>query len=219
MCGLYTKIIFPRFLELSVGGNTFAKERIETLQSVHGEVLEVGFGTGLNLSHYPAGVTRLVALDPEEMLPAKVSQRVAAASFPVDRVQQAGEDLPFADGQFDCVVTTLTLCTIADPVSALSEIWRVLRTGGTYVFLEHGRSTDPKVARLQDRLNPMWLRSGIGCGCNINRPIDLLLTKAGFRIGTLNRYVLGWPRIMMEMYRGLATPDRRAPIGASNVIT
>lgn len=205
---LYAKNIFPRLLELSVGGKTFVKARTQTLKSVRGKVLEVGFGTGLNLPHYPAGVTHLVALDPEEMLPAKVSKRIAAASFPVEWVRQLGEHLSFADGQFDCVVTTLTLCTIADPVSALSEMRRVLRTGGTYVFLEHGRSTDPKVARLQDRLNPLWLRSGIGCACNINRPIDLLLAKAGFRIGILDRYVLGWPRIMMEMYRGLATPDR-----------
>jgi len=97
-----------------------AKERATALKSAHGEVLEVGFGTGLNLPHYPRSVTRLVALDPEEMLPAKVAKRIAAASFPVERVQQVGEHLPFAAGQFDCVVTTLTLCTIADPVSAPS---------------------------------------------------------------------------------------------------
>jgi SAM-dependent methyltransferase len=209
MRGLYTKNIFPRLLELSVGGKGFAKERIETLKPVHGEVLEVGFGTGLNLPHYPAGVKRLIALDRMEMLPTKVSRRIAAARFSVERVRQIGEQLPFADRQFDCVVTTLTLCTIVDPVSALSEMRRVLRTGGSYVFLEHGRSTDPKVARLQDRLNPLWLRSGIGCGCNINRPIDLLLAKAGFRLEILNRHVCGWPRIIMEMYRGVATPDER----------
>ena len=90
-------------------------------------MLEVGFGTGRNLPHYPRSVARLVALDPEEMLPPKVSQRIAAASFPVERVQQAGEHLPFPAGRFDCVVTTLTLCTIADPASALIEIRRVLR--------------------------------------------------------------------------------------------
>ena len=209
MRDFYTKNIFPRLLEVSVGGKGFAQERIDALKLVHGEVLEVGFGTGLNLPHYPAGVKRLIALDPVEMLPAKVSRRIAAARFPVERVPQIGEQLPFADRQFDCVVTTLTLCTIVDPVSALSEMRRVLRVDGSYVFLEHGRSTDPKVARLQDRLNPLWLRSGIGCGCNINRPIDLLLVKAGFRLEILDRHVRGWPRIMMEMYRGMATPDQR----------
>jgi SAM-dependent methyltransferase len=205
MRNLYAKIIFPWLLELSVGGKRFAGERTKALKSVHGEVLEVGFGTGLNLPHYPPSVTRLVALDPDEMLPSKVSRRIAAASFPVERVQQAGEHLPFPAGRFNCVVTTLTLCTIADPASALTEIRRVLRAGGTYVFLEHGRSADPRVARLQDRLNPLWRLSGIGRGCNINCPIDSLIAQAGFRIVSLERYVLGRPRIMTEMYRGLAT--------------
>ena len=207
MRGLYAKVIFPRLLELSVGGERFARERAKALKCVHGEVLELGFGTGLNLPHYPAGgITRLVALDPEEMLPPKVSQRIAAASFPVERVQQVGEHLPFAAGSFDYVVTTLTLCTVADPASALSEIRRVLRADGTYVFFEHGRSAEPSAAKLQDRLNPLWRLSGIGRGCNINRPIDSLIAQAGLRIVSLERYVLGRPRIMTEMYRGLATP-------------
>jgi ubiquinone/menaquinone biosynthesis C-methylase UbiE len=165
----------------------------------------VGFGTGLNLPRYPRSVARLVALDPEEMLPAKVSQRISAASFPVERVQQVGEHLPFPAGQFDCVVTTLTLCTIADPASALSEIRRVLRVGGIYIFLEHGRSADARVARLQDRVNPLWRRCGIGRGCNINRSIDALIAQAGLRITSLERHTMGRPRIMKEMYRGLAT--------------
>lgn len=206
MRGLYAKVIFPRLLELSVGGERFAGERAKALKSVHGEVLEVGFGTGLNLPHYPTGITRLVALDPEEMLPPKVSERIAAVSFPVERAQQVGERLPFSASSFDCVVTTLTLCTVADPLSALSEIHRVLRPFGTYVFLEHGRSAEPRIARLQDRLNPLWRRSGIGRGCNINRQIDSLIAQAGLRIMSLERYVLGRPRIMTEMYRGFATP-------------
>jgi hypothetical protein len=77
---------------------------------------------------------------------------------------------------------------------------------GTYVFLEHGRSAEPRVARLQDRLNPHWRRSGIGRGCNINRQIDSLIAQAGLQIVSLERYVLGRPRIMTEMYRRLATP-------------
>jgi ubiquinone/menaquinone biosynthesis C-methylase UbiE len=182
MRGFYARVIFPWVMELSVGGAAFAKERANALKSAHGEVLEVGFGTGLNLPHYPRGVARLVALDPEEMPPAKVAQRILAAGFPVERVQQAGEHLPFAAGQFDCVVTTLTLCTIADPVSALSEIRRVLRVGGIYIFLEHGRSIDAQVARFQDRVNPLGRRSGIGRGCNINRPIDSLIAQADLRI-------------------------------------
>jgi ubiquinone/menaquinone biosynthesis C-methylase UbiE len=121
MCDLYARIICPRLLELSVGGKALTKERTKALKSVHGEVLEVGLGTGLNLPYYPSSVTRLIALDPELMLPAKVSERIATASFPVERVQQVGEHLPFATGQFDCVVTTLALCTIADPYARCSK--------------------------------------------------------------------------------------------------
>jgi ubiquinone/menaquinone biosynthesis C-methylase UbiE len=205
MRGFYARVIFPRVLELSIGGAAFAKERANALKSAYGEVLEVGFGTGLNLPHYPRSVARLVALDPEEMLTAKVAQRIAAASYPVERVQRTGEHLPFAAGQFDCVVTTLTLCTIADPVAALSEIRRVLRVGGIYIFSEHGRSADPRVARLQDYVNPLWRRCGIGRGCNINRPIDSLIAQGGLRITSLERHTLGRPRIMKEMYQGLAT--------------
>jgi SAM-dependent methyltransferase len=203
--GFYARVIFPWVLELSIGGAAFAKERANALKSAHGEVLEVGFGTGLNLPHYPRGVARLVALDPEEMLPAKVAQRISAAGFPVERVQQAGEHLPFAAGQFDWVATTLTLCTIADPASALSEIRRVLQVGGIYIFLEHGRSIDARVARLHYRVNPLWQRSGIGRGCNINRPIDSLIAQADLRITSLERHTMGRPRIMKERYRGLAT--------------
>jgi hypothetical protein len=153
-------------------------------------VLEVGFGTVLNLPHYPAGVKRLIALDRVEMLPTKVSWRIAAASIPAERGRQIGEQLPFADRQFDC----------GDNIDALhhrgSRI-RVVRneagspTGGDVRVPGAWRSTEPKVSRVQDRLNPLWLRSGIGCGCNINRPIDLLLAQAGFCVEILDRYVRG----------------------------
>ena len=206
MSSLYQRVFFPRLLESSIGGEAAGKERAQALKSVHGEVLEIGFGTGLNLPYYPGGVTRLVALDPEDMLPEKVSQRIAAANFPVERVRQTGEHLPFDAARFDCVVTTWTMCTIPDAPSALREMRRVLRSGGSYVFYEHGRSADPRMARLQDWVNPLWTFSRIGCGCNINRPIDALIAGAGFRIVSLDRYALGRPRIMQEMYRGIATP-------------
>jgi ubiquinone/menaquinone biosynthesis C-methylase UbiE len=205
MTGLYRKFLFPRLLESSIGGADAAKERAKALEPAHGEVLEVGFGTGLNLPHYPRGVTRLVAVDPEEMLAQKVSERVAAAGFPVEVIRQGAERLPFETGRFDCVVTTWTLCSIGDPACALREMRRVLKPGGSYVFYEHGRSADPRVARLQDWVNPLWKLTGIGCGCSINRPIDSLIYQAGFRIVSLERYALGRPRIMQEMYRGVAT--------------
>src|SRR5260370_31392762 len=140
MRSLYGRFVFHWLLESSIGGDEAAKERAKALEFVHGEVLEVGFGTGLNLPHYPASVRRLVALDPEEMLPQKVSQRIAAAGFPVERVRQSGERLPFHAGHFDCGVTTWPPCTIADPASALSEIPRVLKTARSSIVLSQGHT-------------------------------------------------------------------------------
>jgi len=115
------------------------------------------------------------------------------------------ERLPFPDARFDCVVSTWTLCSIPDALAALREVRRVLEPGGLFVFLEHGRSDDPRVARWQERFNP--IQRVIGVGCNLNRPIDTLVRDAGFAITRLDRYVIeGEPRLMAEMYRGTASP-------------
>jgi len=201
--GFYAKHVFPRVMDWMLRGPQHQAERETVLRSIRGDVLEVGFGTGLNLRHYPPGVTRLTAVDVATMLPLRVARRIARASFPVTRTELRGERLPFPDAQFDCVVTTLTLCSIQDPVPALREMRRVLKPDGTYVFLEHGRSDDARVARRQDFFNPLQRR--LACGCNINRRIDALVREAGLEIRSLERYVLeGAPRMMAEMYRGAA---------------
>ncbi len=125
--------------------------------------------------------------------------------MPVERVERGAETLPFENQRFDCAVSTWTLCTIPDPVAAVREIARVLKTEGQFLFLEHGRSDDTKVARRQDRFNPVQRK--IGCGCNMNRPIDALIRQGGMEVESLARYVMdGAPRILGEMYRGTARP-------------
>jgi ubiquinone/menaquinone biosynthesis C-methylase UbiE len=180
--------------------------RAPTLAAAHGEVLEIGFGTGLNLPHYPAGVTKLVTADPMSALPERVRERIASARFPVEvHHLPADRTLPFDAGRFDCVTMTWTLCTIAEPVAAVREMRRVLKPGGSLLFVEHGRSDDPKVARWQDRWNP--IQNWIGCGCNVNRKIDALVEQGGFRVASLERFLAeGAPRMFGEMYRGAATP-------------
>src|SRR5947209_15630272 len=129
--GLYAKHIFPRVLDWSLGGNEISRLRTAALESVSGEVLEVGFGTGLNLAHYPPTVTRLTAIDQEDQLPDRVASRIAAAHFPIDRkTLDASRRLPFGDASFDAVVTTWTLCSIEQAVAALREVHRVLRDNG-----------------------------------------------------------------------------------------
>jgi len=203
--GFYADHVFPCLMELCLGTRKFQEQREQALASAHGNVLEIGFGTGLNLPHYPKTVTWLTAVDPATILRKTVAQRSAELSFPVELLHLSAEKLPFEEGRFDCAVSTLTLCTIPEAIAALREVRRVLKPGGTFVFLEHGRSDDEKVAKWQDWLNP--IQRIIACGGNLNRPIDVLIRQAGLRLGLLDRFRMpGIPRIAGEMYRGIATP-------------
>jgi len=203
--GFYADHVFPHLMDWTLGTRRFQERREQALASAQGHVLEIGFGTGLNLPHYPHKVTSLTALDPATLLPRKVARRISQRSLPVELVRLSAETLPFEDGRFDCAVSTWTLCTIPDPVAALREVRRVLKPGGTYVFLEHGRSDDARVAKWQDFFNPV--QRVIACGCNLNRPIDALISQGGLKIDRLDRFLLpGVPRIVGEMYRGVAIP-------------
>ena len=202
--GIYANYVFPRMLDWALGSPEANEQRQRTLASAKGDVLEIGFGTGLNVRYYPEAVTKLTALDSENFRPELVQQRIAKARMPIEQVQlDAGGKLPFADASFDTVVTTWTLCSIANVDGALLEMKRVLKPGGEFLFCEHGRSDDAKTATWQDRLNP--LQKVVGCGCNMNRAMDRLITKAGFAITTLDRFLMpNAPRILSEMYRGVA---------------
>jgi ubiquinone/menaquinone biosynthesis C-methylase UbiE len=198
----YERRVFPHVLELAM--RALGELRAPTLAEARGEVLEIGFGTGLNLAHYPAGVAKLVTADPMEALPERVRERIARAPFPVEiHHLPADRTLPFDTGRFDTVTMTWTLCTIAEPVAALREMRRVVKPGGKLLFIEHGRSDDAKVARWQDRWNPV--QNVIACGCNVNRKIDALVEQGGFRMASLERFLAeGAPRMFGEMYRGTA---------------
>lgn len=204
--GLYSRYIFPRLLDWTLGQPTMDKYRRGALEPACGVTLEIGFGTGLNLPHYPSAVTDLTVMDSENMLEGLVARRIAECSIPVTKMQlDAQGRLPFRDHSFDSVITTLTLCSIADTAPALAEIHRVLKPTGKYIFFEHGRSDDLQVARRQDRSNP--LQKMIGAGCNMNRRIDALIAAGGFEITTLDRFLLPkTPRLLAEMYRGIAVP-------------
>jgi ubiquinone/menaquinone biosynthesis C-methylase UbiE len=201
--GLYRDHLLPRILDLAM--RRLGGLRAPALASASGDVLEVGFGTGLNLPHYPPSVRSVTGLDPMRALGKRVERRAAAAAFPVRRVARPAEDgLPFDDASFDCVVTTWTLCSIPEPGRALREMRRVLRPGGRYLFLEHGRSEDAAVARWQRRLNPV---QRLVAGCRLDLPVADVVAASGFALLGLKRFVPpGYPRLAAEMFRGEAAP-------------
>lgn len=205
--GLYADQVFPRLMDWIMRAPRFRDLRKVVLAPARGHVLEIGFGTGLNLPHYPKSVTWLTAVDPANFPNKLVERQTTAGSIPVKLVRHSAETLPFESGQFDWAVSTWTLCTIRDPVTALREVRRVLKPGGQFIFLEHGRSDDQKILKWQNRLNP--LQRVVACGCNLNRPIDALVRQAGLTITQLERFQMdGVPRIAGAMYRGIATPLR-----------
>ena len=211
---MYATYIFPRLMDWVLRGERFQTERRLLLTPVHGVVLEIGFGTGLNLPHYPTTVTALHTAAPPPPSPPRAAVPVAQASFPVHIQHVSAERLPYDDASFDYAVSTFTLCTIPDPARALRDIRRVLKPDGHFLFLEHGRSDDPLIARWQDRLNP--LQHGLACGCNLNRRIDRLVLDAGLRLEQLDRYCLpGVPRVGGEMYRGTARVNGQSSLHSS----
>jgi ubiquinone/menaquinone biosynthesis C-methylase UbiE len=202
--GLYASQVFPRLMDWVMAGKEFHRLRMELLAQVHGGVLELGIGTGLNLLHYPKMVSQLDAVDPADLLPKIVTERSASQSFPIRIQHVTAESLPYDDRSFDFAVSTWTLCTIPDPVKALREVRRVLKPDGMFLFLDHGRSENEKVAIWQDRLNP--IQNIIGYGCNLNRQIDHLIIQAGLKIMTLDRFHMqSVPRLGGTMYKGKAT--------------
>ncbi len=160
-----------------------AEMRSALLSRAHGEVVEIGAGTGVNLEHYGTGPQRLVLTEPEEPMVRRLRRHAEAKGVGAEVVQAPAEALPFPDDSFDTAVATLALCTVDDPHRAIGELRRVLRPGGQLLFLEHVRSDDPKLARWQDRAIPLWRRFAHGCYCN--RPTADSIRHAGFEIEEL----------------------------------
>lgn len=200
---IYDKWILPRLTDFAMRNKEATRYRSQLVPRARGAVLEIGVGSGLNLPFYGTRVARLVALDPSEELLRMARKKAGAASVPIEFLAHTGEEIPLDDGTFDTVVTTWTLCTIPDAGKALSEMKRVLKPGGTLLFVEHGLAPDRRVRAWQERLNPLWRRfSG---GCNLNRKMDSLIQASGFRIVALDMAYARGPRPMSYIYSGSAT--------------
>jgi ubiquinone/menaquinone biosynthesis C-methylase UbiE len=201
--GFYVDHVLPRITDVALRGNEFTEARARVCAGLDGEVLEVGFGSGRNVPHYPADVRRVRAVDPATVGRKLAAGRVAASTVPVEYVGLDGEHLPIDDESVDHVLTTWTLCTIPDVERALDEMRRVLRPGGSLHFVEHGCAPDPTTARWQDRLTPIQRR--VFGGCHLNRPIDALVRGAGLRLATLDNYFVRGPKPFGYLFEGIAT--------------
>lgn len=200
--GFYEDRVLPRFVDVALGGRAFADLRARVASGLKGEVLEVGFGSGRNVPHYPSAVSRVRAVDPATYGRTLAAKRVAASPVPVEYVGLDGEELPLPDASVDHVLSTWTLCTIPGVDAALGEIRRVLRPGGALHFIEHGRAPEPKVARVQDRLTPIQRR--LFGGCHLNRRIDELVTAGGLEIERIENFFMRGPKAFGYMFEGVA---------------
>jgi SAM-dependent methyltransferase len=179
--GIYSERIFPWLLDRSLSHPRIEARRAALVGQARGEVLEIGFGSGATLPFYDAAkVTRLTVVEPSEGMNRRAAGRLSASPVPVTSVPGAGERLPFADASFDTVVTCLTLCSVADPPAVLAEIRRVLKPGGSFLFLEHVLSDDAGRRRWQQRLTP--LQKVVGVGCHLDRDTATAVRAAGFTL-------------------------------------
>lgn len=201
--GIYSRIIFPRIYDCFMDRPLLTPYRRQQLAEVQGSVLEIGVGTGLNLPHYPSTLSKLVTVDPNTGMNRRLQRRVGEVKMVVEPHVLRGEEMPFAADSFDFVVSTLTLCSIAEVEKAIGEVHRVLKPGDRFVFFEHGLSEVPRVQRRQRLINP--LQRLLGDGCRLDLRIDDLVMGHSFAAVEVERFQLEQtPPTLGAIYRGWA---------------
>lgn len=199
----YSQFLLPRLLDWAMSDQTFSQYRGELLSQVMGDTLEIGFGTGLNLPYYPSNLRKLTAIDANPGMNAIVDRRIRESGISVDHRVLNGEKLPMPDYQFDSVVSTWTLCSIANVEQALQEIYRVIKPGGRFFFIEHGLSRNAKVQVWQHRLTP--LQKVIADGCHLDRDIRQLVERRFGEVAIDEFQPKDLPAVLSYFYRGIAT--------------
>jgi ubiquinone/menaquinone biosynthesis C-methylase UbiE len=201
--GWWEDHVVPRVVDVALGNAEVDKLRARACAGLRGRVLEVGFGSGLNVRHYPEDVESVTAVEPSELAWRKAGPRLDGTRVDVRREGRDGQRLSQPDASHDSALSTFTLCTIPDVDAALAEIHRVLRPGGRLDFAEHGLSPDPRVAAWQHRLN--GLQGRVAGGCHLDRPIEELVRRNGFEIGHLETFYALGPKPFGFLYLGWAT--------------
>ena len=208
MTGWYERFVLPRLTNLACGLEQIGNQRRRIVPEARGRVVEIGFGSGLNIPFYDRSrVESLWGLDPSHDMLGLARERAAGAPFPVTLLEAPGEAIPLDSGSMDTAVSTYTLCTIPDPVQALREVARVLKPGGRLLFAEHGRAPDLSVRRWQGRLTPVWKR--VAGGCHLDRDMPELLGRSGFETLRLDSAYIGGPKLVSFHFVGAARPLSR----------
>jgi ubiquinone/menaquinone biosynthesis C-methylase UbiE len=201
--GIYGEQVLPRIIDVACNLKEAKLQRQRVCEGLEGEIVEVGFGSGLNVPFYPPAVTRVAAVEPADVGWKLAGKRLAATSIPIERAGLDGQSLPFADDSFDGALSTWTMCTIPDIRAALLELRRVLKPGATVHFVEHGLAPDERVQHWQHRLEPLQKR--VFGGCHLTRYAPDLLADAGFTIKQLDRYYeKGSPKVLGAHTLGVA---------------
>jgi ubiquinone/menaquinone biosynthesis C-methylase UbiE len=201
----YDDRVLPHLIDLVCSTKPTRKQREKIVHLAEGDVLEIGFGSGLNLPYYDGDkVRKIFGLEPSEGMRRKAQPNVDASGLDVEFIDLPGEENPLESRSVDTVLVTFTLCSIDDAVAALEGMRRVLKPGGKLLYCEHGAAPDDRVRRWQDRLNPGWKR--VSGGCNMNRDVPGLIESSGFSITTDERMYIPGPKILSYNYWGAAKP-------------
>jgi len=200
--GFYQERVIPYLVQRSTRQETLVPYRERVVSGAGGRILEVGIGSGVNLRYYGDRAEHVIGLDPSAKLLKVAAEAERRARLSIELVKGSAEMIPIEDKSIDTVLTTWTLCSIPDVNQALSEMRRVLKPNGRLLFVEHGLSSDDKVRRWQERLNPIWKR--VAGGCNLNRAVTHLIEVAGFRVERVDTGYMKGPKTMTFMYEGCA---------------
>ncbi len=201
--GCYTRRILPWLIDRGMRNKVLTRYRPRVPPKASGRVLEIGIGAGRNFPFYTRAVEHLFGLEPSDYLRNAAAMAAASVPFPLSLIAAGAEEIPLESASMDTVVSTWSMCSIPDIETALAEMRRVLKPGGRLLFMEHGRAPDADVCHTQDRLTPLFQ---LLAGCNPGRPMQKLITAAGFRIGDIESAYLEGPRFLAYHYIGEARP-------------
>ncbi|HAM61231.1 MULTISPECIES: class I SAM-dependent methyltransferase [Psychrobacter] len=200
---IYQHYVLPKMIDMACGTGQVMKARANIVPQATGEVLEIGIGSGLNLEFYDASqVTSIIGIDPAAQMQALADKRAAQMAIPIEIIAADIYEIDAEHARFDTIVMTFTLCSIDDPIPALTEMARLLKPEGRLLFCEHGLAPDASVKRWQRRLTPLW--KPMAGGCHLDRDIAALITAGGFTLEELNEEYLPGPKPMSYVYSGSA---------------